>query len=338
EEQTEDSTDVPLGRPSVSEADADSHAGDPPPDRTPDEPTPGDALIQLVARFRPKLQLADLKAQLIVNRLSALGEIKSTQPDLDQITDVDQLGEFSVRMETHEAEDRLRAAADVEGVQSIEIMGGASEAADAIPTEKGAGQEATTQEPSAPRIELASSQPLASAATETSSTAPEPKVAADQSRPLASPSKSSPSAVETAGGTEGADPSSRSKSPTRVAETMRVDIERLDNLLNLAGELVVNRARFVQISTQLHSGHAGMPNRIRDVGDSLRRAIESLESEAGEGDAGSPQLQQLREGLELMDEQSKIWDNTRQCFSQIGDAIDQLTRVSKNLQREVLDT
>ena len=39
-----------------------------------------------------------------------------------------------------------------------------------------------------------------------------------------------------------------------------------------------------------------------------------------------------------MDEQSEIWDNGRHCFGQIGEAIDQLTRVSHSLQRGVLDT
>ena len=32
---------------------------------------------------------------------------------------------------------------------------------------------------------------------------------------------------------------------------MRVDIDRLDSLMNLAGELVVNRARFVQVAGQV---------------------------------------------------------------------------------------
>ncbi|NIM63701.1 MAG: chemotaxis protein CheA, partial [Acidobacteria bacterium] len=37
----------------------------------------------------------------------------------------------------------------------------------------------------------------------------------------------------------------------RVVETMRVDTDRLDALMNLAGELVVNRARFVQVAGEV---------------------------------------------------------------------------------------
>ena len=48
---------------------------------------------------------------------------------------------------------------------------------------------------------------------------------------------------------------------------MRVDIDRLDNLMNLAGELVVNRARFAQISGQINPAlrqghHAQSDSRI----------------------------------------------------------------------------
>ena len=75
----------------------------------------------MVVRFRAGLQLADLKAQLIVARLSGLGDVRSTRPDLDQLADAEQLEEFEVRIETHEDLDRLRAAADVDGVESIEF-------------------------------------------------------------------------------------------------------------------------------------------------------------------------------------------------------------------------
>jgi two-component system chemotaxis sensor kinase CheA len=121
---------------------------------------------------------------------------------------------------------------------------------------------------------------------------------------------------------------------------MRVDIDRLDSLMNLAGELVVNRARFVQISGQVSPAlrKASMLNRVRDFSDSLQQTIDSMERvENADGD-WSAQIQQLRSGLELMDEQSEIWDNGRQCFGQISEAIDQLSRVSHSLQRGVLET
>ncbi len=67
---------------------------------------------------------------------------------------------------------------------------------------------------------------------------------------------------------------------------MRVDIDRLDNLMNLAGELVVNRARFVQISSQISPAHrkASTLNRIREFCDNLRHTIDGLEDETAEPD------------------------------------------------------
>ena len=81
-----------------------------------------------------------------------------------------------------------------------------------------------------------------------------------------------------------------------------------------------------------------MLNRIRDFSDSLRRTIEGLEDEATAPDDRRAQIQQLRSGLELMDEQSEIWEHGRRYLERFGEAIDQLSRVSHSLQRGVLDT
>ena len=130
------------------------------------------------------------------------------------------------------------------------------------------------------------------------------------------------------------------KGTAKVAETMRVDTDRLDSLMNLAGELVVNRARLVQVSRQISPAlrKASMLDRIREFRDGLGRTVEKLQS--GSGDVGdlAALTQQLRAGMELMDEQAAIWDNGRYCFGQITEAIDQLSRVSHSLQRAVLDT
>ena len=89
---------------------------------------------------------------------------------------------------------------------------------------------------------------------------------------------------------------------------MRVDINRLDNLLNLTGELVINRARFEQISGQLSStnGATSGQNRVREFCDRLRQAIRSIEDQTLSEDQQQTLLQQLRSGLELMDEQQKF--------------------------------
>src|SRR5262249_24476392 len=70
----------------------------------------------------------------------------------------------------------------------------------------------------------------------------------------------------------------------RIAETIRVDSDRLDHLMNLAGELVITKARFVAIARgldELFRGSSGQTDhgRIREAreqGNALSEAIHSL--------------------------------------------------------------
>ena len=126
----------------------------------------------------------------------------------------------------------------------------------------------------------------------------------------------------------------------KVSETVRVDIDRLDHLMNLAGELVVNKARFVQIAKQMSPAfRKSNMNRARAFGEAMRRVIQSLRSDDDqEVSRAHRQLYELESELEAIEEQSTLWEESRRSFSQITDAIDQLTRVSKSLQRGVLET
>ena len=164
---------------------------------------------------------------------------------------------------------------------------------------------------------------------------PELFKAADDPEPVASPASPLPVDTTATGETLTSD-----KAVGKVAETMRVEIDRLDDLMNLAGELVVNRARFVQISSQISPAHrkASTLNRIREFCDSLRHTIDGLEDETAEPGDRSALVEQLRCGLELMDEHSEIWEHDRGYLEKFGEAIDQLSRVSQNLQKGVLDT
>ena len=80
-----------------------------------------DTIVRIRVNFRAGLQLADLKAQLIVARLSSLGALKSTHPHLDQLSEAEQIDKFEILLETQEDRERLRATADVDGVESIEF-------------------------------------------------------------------------------------------------------------------------------------------------------------------------------------------------------------------------
>lgn len=330
-----------------------------------------EGVVVMVVRFRAGLQLIDLKAQLIVTRLSALGNIQSTRPAIEELAEDEGLETFEIRLETTTDVEQLRASADVEGVEGIEFTGTPADAgirtaetqsdvvessaqpsSDASETSDADGvadtKTADTKDAEVTADESASSskpvsrdasQPVASDDTASDDADPEPAVpepAGPEPADRKAEKDDSPSTVgvKKSAGTSG-DASTR-----KVADTMRVDIERLDNLMNLVGELVVNRARFSQISSQVEPAlrRGTMLNRIREFSDSLRRTIADLQS--GNADRGdwSAQVQQLKSGLELMEEQSGIWESSRRSLSQMSEAIDQLSRVSSNLQRGVMDT
>ena len=78
--------------------------------------------------------------------------------------------------------------------------------------------------------------------------------------------------------------------------------------------------------------------RARDFTDSLRRTIAQLEQLGNGNGEWRAHVEGLTAGLELMEEQSELWESGRRSFAEINEAIDQLTRISDSLQRSVLGT
>ncbi len=95
-------------------------------------------------------------------------------------------------------------------------------------------------------------------AAEPAKVAPEPsKAPAAKSPPAASPAAA-------AGAAAGASPNAEQKRSS-IHQTIRVDIERLDSLLNLVGELVINRTRISDIANTLERL---MSDKVNSVGAS----------------------------------------------------------------------
>jgi two-component system chemotaxis sensor kinase CheA len=112
----------------------------------------------------------------------------------------------------------------------------------------------------------------------------------------------------------------------------------------LTGELVVANARFAQITGKMSPlfRRSGVFKKAREVAESLRRRFDQVrDSLADSNDLAElwTQISQgLDEDLEGLDRQSELWQEGHGRFAEINDAVDQLTRVSKNLQRGVLNT
>lgn len=265
--------------------------------------------IRLQIRFRSGLQLADLKARLIVSRLSAIGEIVGCEPSIDDAASFDDLSLFSLTLVTDRKIEEISKIANVDGVESIEIEGAPTQSQPTVETT------ATYPRPIAPG----------------SVTPPSTELEVADARTPAAPSRE-----------KSAEPESIESKAS--SETLRVDISRLDHLMNLTGELVVANARFGQITGSMsplfrQSGHfkkaKELADRLRESFARLRdRSLEELQEE----NQAARLIRGMEDDLDGLERQADLLLQGHRHFSDLTEAVDQLTRVSKNLQRAVLDT
>jgi two-component system chemotaxis sensor kinase CheA len=274
--------------------------------------------FRVVVHFEPDLPLADLKAELVLTRVSEIGTVRDTQPARSALGNLPELRLLQVLLTTDHPAEEIRAIADVDGVETVEIEEGTNEFAAVGPAVVLAVEPAVVAVMESAASDLHQARGRA---------APEHDAGAAQSPTV------------TAATGEAGD--ARSK----VVETVRVDIGRLDNLMNLAGELVVNKARFVQIARQMTPAFrkSGVSGRVRGFGDSMRRALQLLKThangqEAAQAGQWNEQVRELESEIEALEEQSRLWEESRRSFGQFTEAIDQMSRVSDSLQRGVLET
>lgn len=250
-------------------------------------PTAGDRALQAIVSFRPSLPMVEMKAELLLARLSAIATITSCKPPREQALQMPGLRELVVTFSSGVSEGAIREAADIDGVESVRIGEAADEptASETVADHHVGQAEATATMPS----------------------------------PLSEVSDPAASAVSNSAGS--------------LAGTIRVDVDRLDVLLNLTGELVVNRARLAQLANEI----APAFRKSHLTGGSAVHTLRSLL----EGDTTSqhrPQLLQLADDLAVLEQQLQSWGEARSRFSELVEAVDHLTRVSASLQRGVLET
>jgi two-component system chemotaxis sensor kinase CheA len=114
--------------------------------------------------------------------------------------------------------------------------------------------------------------------------------------------------------------------------------------MNLTGELVIANARLAQLAGEMsplfRRGTAF--KKSKELTERLRQRFEELRGALGETPELTELWTEIAEGLDDdlagLDRQSELWEEGSHHFADVGDAVDQLTRVSKNLQRGVLNT
>jgi two-component system chemotaxis sensor kinase CheA len=129
----------------------------------------------------------------------------------------------------------------------------------------------------------------------------------------------------------------------RPSETVRVDIERLDQLMGLAGQLVITKARFSQIGTKLKS--LTLPRTMANVLGSAQltaaRLCQGLHETATkeQGNASLATLaEQLMEELTIAYRDLANFGKLRAVIGDLSEAVHQLDRVSEGIQDNVMET
>jgi len=265
---------------------------------------------RIIVYLDQTVELPELKAELILSRLSDLAIITRTSPDIDQLASLAELRTLQIWLTTASNDNALRIAADVVGVDMVEIDE-LTTADENLPEPTNAG----IVEP----VEIREAVLLDDTVSQT-------------------PAEPTPKVLSIA-------------QSNKVTETLRVDIKRLDRLMNLTGELVVNRARFVQIASEMNDTFkkTGLISLLRDVCELLREP-ENSDSDANENQSlpnakltdsqqnTDDRLVQLRSTAIALENHLQILERGRLSFLQFNEAIDQFSRVARGLQRGVLDT
>lgn len=132
--------------------------------------------------------------------------------------------------------------------------------------------------------------------------------------------------------------STAAKSAGKPAETIRVEIDRLDQLMNLTGQLVISKARFAELCEQLKSlvGRKqllhcldGLENRLATmVGDMEARETPFLKNH----------VESMRRDLKTIRSALQEIVASRTVVHDLGEAVHQLGRVSDGIQKSVMDT
>lgn len=264
--------------------------------------------------FTPGLPLVGLKASLAHERIAHAGNVFFCRPTEEEFDTCEDLTGFVFGVTSEEDEVTIRERLRIDGVAGVEMQL--------------LGAEAVSEQPA---VEADTNTTLAAEAVK-AAPAPAP---ATKAAPAAKPAKPGRAPANSGGSTS-----------TKPAETVRVDIDRLDQLMNLAGQLVINKARFSQIGDSLKQFTAS-----KQSSHSLSNAFTTLDRLGstldGYGDRSHQQVdleaidghtRRMRADLEAIRKEVDQFAHMRTSVNELLEAVHQLDRVSDGIQKSVMDT
>jgi chemotaxis protein histidine kinase CheA len=356
---------------------------------------PGQQVFVGVVLFAEGLQLVGLKARLIIEKLTNLGEILYCYPPVESLEEADALPGLLFTCVSDQHTDVVRRQLSIGGVQKIHLTACSSlegistmesEGCPLLtPQEESVGPEPTDRPSSLqsftefePRwheslgeaLSASGGQPHGIPVTVQPVRALSPEApgiegiqAAEESssknrNKLSSSGRNqsdgdlqrvpstTPRRMTGGSGSTSATPTSTSvgsSTPTspQVGETLRVDIERLDELMNLTGELVIQRARLTQLVEKLRTkvSSGSMAQSLRSLREILTRTWNyHQESTTGTGLTPGGRSDTVWGLLDQLEEECRQWLALRSISNELRTSVHQLDRITDRLQQTVMNT
>ncbi len=274
------------------------------------------------ATFQPGLALVGLKARLVYEKLAGLGEVVQFSPSIDTVDDMETIDEVRFAVTTDYSPDEVLRRSQVAGLCEFHVAPLKLERSADAPSPTAAKQAVASADAASAQAAACSEQPRPTAAK------PPHPTSAKNNGPQ------SDADDQTAGKARAAE--------AKPNETLRVDIERLDQLMNLTGQLVISKARFAKIAEQLRIATTSRRTErsLASLSDLLQR-VSSNGNAGGNGDAQqalSALARRAEQELDALREDLDVLSQIRPTINNLFETIHQLDRVTDALQQSVMDT
>lgn len=271
--------------------------------------------------FDPENPETDLQVYLVYNKLKDLGQVISSQPDMEGDIPDAPFTSMEVVIATEQANDehaaQLKTLLETFIVKSVSVKTLGADSPD------GTGSNAP-QEP-----EVSEAEPAVLQKEET--------IAPTKDVPQAPPS--APEKQKT----PPTPPAAKKQKAPAVQETIRVDVERLDQLMNFGGELVINRARFSQIERQFKEVFEGKDHSFvaEDIAERLHRLKENVrefDTASGPGKVLAEQIDGLGDDFDSIRQVLGRIREKRSNMHSLTEAVNTLGRLSDSIQKQIMGT
>ena len=257
-------------------------------------------------KFIANLPLAGMKARLLLDRLIDVGHLVCVEPPEQGLDEIADLTHLNFLLETAEPVDQLKSKVFADGVDDALL--------------KEINPSASCEDDKTDEQKETNPQPIGTCPAE-------PSTPAESTTQQARAKKEEPP-------------------KDKQIETIRVDIDRLDHLMNQAGQLVINKARFSRVSEQFktlasrkQTSHS--QNNANTLLSKIESDVESVNSTKNLNAFSTSiesHIQQLQTELQSIHNDIAEMKNVRLLVNDLGEAVHQLDRVAEGIQKSVMDT